>query len=135
MRRILLATAAVTLVAVTGWWAIGLRRAEGGQYPIPGERYQVAVEVLNAIGVDGLARDATMRLRERGLDVVSFGNAGFDTLSLTRVVARRGDTTVARHVQGALGVGVVVDDEDPRRLLDVSIYLGRDALPALGRSP
>ncbi len=128
--------AAVTLVAVVlGWWAIGLRRVDRGPNPIPGERYSVTVEVLNAIGVDGLAREATMRLRERGLDVVSFGDAAFDTLTLTRVVARRGDTTAARQVQEALGVGVVVDDEDPRLLLDVSVHLGRDALAALGRRP
>ena len=129
--------AAVTtlMVVVVGWWAFGLRRVETGPYPIPGERFAIEIEVLNAVGVDGLAREATMRLRERGLDVVSFGNAEFDTLTVTRIVARRGDTTAARRVQQALGIGAVVDDQDPRLLLDVSVHLGRDALSALGRRP
>jgi hypothetical protein len=88
----------------------------------------ITAEVLNGIGVDGLARTVTMRLREQGVDVVSYGNAGMDTLSVTRVIARVADSTTARRVQQLLGVGEVVIDPDPRRLLDVSVVLGRDVV-------
>ena len=91
------------------------------------------VEVLNGVGVDGLARSVTMRLRERGLDVVFYGNAGMDTLAVTQVVARRGDTAAARRVQLALGVGQVVDEPDSNLLLDVSVLLGRDVVDSVLR--
>lgn len=126
---------AMAVVAVAAAWLLIARRTDRAVFPIPGEREPAQVEVLNAIGVDGLARDATLRLRERGVDVVFFGNADTDTLSRTRVVARRGDTAIARWVQEQLGVGVVVDEEDPRLLLDVTVLLGRDALGPLGRGP
>jgi hypothetical protein len=124
---------AVALAALA--WLVASRQADRPRFPVPGEGLPIKVEVLNAVGVDGLARDATLRLRERGVDVVFFGNAGMDTLSLTRVVARRGDTTVARSVQEALGIGVVSNEDDPRLLLDVTVLLGRDALGPLGRRP
>jgi hypothetical protein len=125
----------LTAVVVAVAWLVRSHRADRPRYPIPGERVPAQVEVLNAVGIDGLARDATLRLRARGLDVVFFGNAGIDTLTETRVVVRRGNTALAREVQEALGVGVVEDAEDPRLLLDVTVLLGRDALPALGRGP
>lgn len=134
MRRAWIALALAVAVAGIAWLVVSGRPASSS-FPVPGEREPAKVEVLNAVGVDGLARDATLHLRARGVDVVYFGNAGIDTLSQTRVVARRGDTTVARWVQQQLGAGVVVDDEDPRLLLDVTVLLGRDAVPALGRGP
>ena len=120
---------------VAGAALVRSHRADRPRFPVPGERVPAKVEVLNAVGIDGLARDATLRLRERGIDVVFFGNAGIDTLAETRVLARRGNTAVAWDVQEALGVGVVEDAEDPRLLLDVTVLLGRDALPTLGRGP
>jgi hypothetical protein len=93
----------------------------------------ITIEVLNGVGVDGLARAVTMRLRERGLDVVSYGNAGMDTLSTTQVVARSGDSTLARRVQEVLGAGAVVVDPDPTLLLDVSVVLGRDVVDSTFR--
>jgi hypothetical protein len=125
----------LAVAVVAGAWLVRSHRADRPRFPVPGERVPAQVEVLNAVGIDGLARDATLRLRARGLDVVFFGNAGIDTLTETRVVARRGNTALAREVQEALGVGVVEDAEDPRLLLDVTVLLGRDALPALGRGP
>jgi hypothetical protein len=124
---------AVVVVAIA--WLVRSHQADRPRFPVPGERVPAKVEVLNAVGIDGLARDASLRLRARGVDVVFFGNAAIDTLTETRVVARRGNTALAREVRDALGVGVVEDAEDPRLLLDVTVLLGRDALLALGRGP
>jgi len=130
-----IAPAAAVLVAGAGWLAIR-GREERPVYPIPGEgRVQVTAEVLNASGVDGLARAATERLRERGIDVVYYGNARFDTLTATRVLARQGDTTAAAAVRDALRIGTVADEPDAHLLLGVSVYLGRDAAPVLGFRP
>jgi calcineurin-like phosphoesterase len=130
---VIAATSVATLVLVA---AIVLWRLEDAQTataaaPVP--TVPVTVEVLNGIGVDGLARAVTMRLREQGIDVVSYGNAGMDTLSVTEIVARREDTVPAARVRELLGVGNVRTDPDPRLLLDVSVVLGRDVVDSLFR--
>lgn len=98
---------------------------------IPGDKAPaITVEVLNASGRAGEARVATRRLREAGIDVVFFGNAppsaqGLDT---TRIIVRRGTTTVGEHVRDALGIrqGHVDVQLDASKLLDVSVFLGTD---------
>ncbi|HEV2733804.1 MAG TPA: LytR C-terminal domain-containing protein [Longimicrobiaceae bacterium] len=90
----------------------------------PGER--VRVEVLNAAGVPGLARVATWTLRERGFDVVYFGNArGFSPES-TLVIDRVGREEAAREVAAALEVEQVRSRPDSTLLLEVTVVIGRD---------
>lgn len=97
------------------------------RFPIPGEDGpRLTVEVLNSTAVDGLARRVTGHLRRHGLDVVYFGSAS-GALDSTRVLIRRGDSTAARRVRQALGFGTIVEDLDPRLLLDVTVLLGTDA--------
>ena len=99
------------------------------QLPIPGERDTVQVQVLNATGVDGLARAVTIRLRRAGIDVVDFGTAASAPLDTTQIVIRRGDSTAGIAVRDVLGVGRIVVDPDPDLLLDISVMLGLDAVP------
>lgn len=96
---------------------------------VPGERVPYVVEVLNATGVDGLARAVTLRLRREGLDVVSYGTADSVGLDSTLLLVRRGDSAAGRAVRRALGAGRVILQPDPDLLLDVSVLLGRDAAP------
>lgn len=125
----------VLLVAVGAAWWMWREQRTDGPYPIPGEAERVVVEVLNATGIDGLARAVTVRLRERGIDVVSFGTASSDTLTTTIVYLRRGDLRLAHRVREALGVGEVIAAEDETLLLDVSVHLGRDAAALVGLQP
>ncbi len=103
--------------------------ASDRRLPIPGERDSLQVQVLNASGVDGLARAVTIRLRRAGIDVVDFGTAADRSLDTTQIVIRRGDSTVGFAVRDLLGVGQIVVDPDPDLLLDVSVILGLDAVP------
>lgn len=97
---------------------------------IPGEGERtLIVEVLNGTDVDGLAREVARRLRARGIDVVYFGSGDRHDLEGTRIVVRKGDTTVARPIRDALGTGRVTVELDPRLLLDASIIVGRDLAP------
>lgn len=93
----------------------------------PGTR-RVQVEVLNASTVAGLARDATLRLRqEEGLDVVVIDNATDTAVRAGRynlVLVRRGDTTGVGRIREALGDVKVADRADPTRLVDLSVILG-----------
>lgn len=97
---------------------------------IPGEGADtLRVEVLNATDVDGLAREVARRLRRRGIDVVYFGSGTQRDLDSTRIVVRRGDSTLARPIRRALGTGRVSLELDPRLLLDASVIIGRDLVP------
>lgn len=132
MQRRLIVPAAVTLAIVGGWvvWQSG-----SDSPPPPGERGPtVVVEVLNTTDRSGLARIAMMRLRERGIDVVAFGNAS-EPLDSTLLVVRRGDERAADRVRRALGLGRVLVDRDSSLLLDVTVLLGADFAATLDLDP
>ncbi len=95
------------------------------------------VEVLNASGKPGLAKIATRVLRQAGIDVVAFGNAGesVGTLDSTRIAVRRPPASAGERVQAALGVGRVTVQLDSTRLLDASVFLGADFAPRLKFHP
>ncbi|HSM37071.1 MAG TPA: LytR C-terminal domain-containing protein [Longimicrobiales bacterium] len=84
------------------------------------------VEILNGAGRAGFARDATVRLRELGHDVVSYGNADrFDHASSV-VLDRGGPPGAARAVADALGIADVRAEAAPELALDATVILGVD---------
>lgn len=92
-----------------------------------GER--IRVEVLNGGGLSGAAREATDALRDRGFDVVFFGNAGSFGHDSSVVLDRVGSLDGARAVADALGIRNVRSEPDANLYLDVSVVLGTDWLP------
>ena len=102
-------------------------------HPIPGDRGPaITVEVLNATGRPGTARIGTRLLRRAGIDVVYFGNAPETGLDSTRIIVRRGSTSLGERVRSALGSGRVEVQLDSTRLLDVSVLLGADFTASRG---
>ncbi len=91
-------------------------------------RDRVRVEVLNATTTRGLARRATLFLRDAGFDVVRFTN---DTVTRdsTLVLDRSGHPDRARQVAKALGGARVESRPDSARFLDVTVLLGADWAP------
>jgi hypothetical protein len=89
----------------------------------------VRVEVLNAGGREDMARLATDHLRDRGFDVVYFGNRepfGQDsTIVLDRALRPEAAAAVAR----ALGTDWVESQPDTTLYLDVTVHLGRGWTP------
>jgi hypothetical protein len=86
----------------------------------------VRVEVLNAAGVAGVARDVTDLLREDGFDVVQYGNASSFDRDTTVVIDRVGRLELAEGVANALGIPNVLVEPDPDLFVDVTVMLGRD---------
>lgn len=84
---------------------------------------RIRVEVLNATSTRGLARRATLFLRDLGYDVVDIGNArpGSDS---TVVIDRSGHPEWARRIALALGGAQVVSRPDSSRYLDVTVLVG-----------
>lgn len=123
----------VLLLAVValGWGAVylgrrfpGSREEGGAPRYVPRER--IRVEVLNAGGVAGLAREVTNLLRDDGFDVVQMGNAGTFDRDTTVVIDRVGREDLAEGVANALGIRNVLSEPDPNLFVDVTVLLGRD---------
>lgn len=85
---------------------------------------RIKVEVLNATDVRGLARRATLHLRDRGFDVLYMGTATAQ-LDSTLVLDRSGNAERAQRVADALGGARVESRPDSSRYLDVTVMLGR----------
>jgi hypothetical protein len=131
-RALKLAGAVVVGLALTAGLAFAVRSvrgpAEPRRAPPPdasapqGER--VRVQVLNATSVRGLARRATMHLRDRGFDVVEMGTSA-EQRDSTLVLDRSGHPEWARRVADALGGARVESRPDTSRYLDVTVLIGR----------
>ena len=88
---------------------------------------RIKVEVLNATKVRGLARKATMFLRDRGFDVVAVGTAP-EQLATTLVLDRSSHPEWANLVARAFN-SRVESRPDSSRYLDVTVLIGADWHP------
>ena len=88
---------------------------------------RIKVQVLNATRVPGLARRATLFLRDRGFDVVETGTAG-EQRRTTLVLDRSRHPQWAGLVARALGA-TAESRPDSTRFLDVTVLLGDDWRP------
>ena len=113
------------------WQLLALRPSRGGSYAPADARapegVRVKVEVLNATQTKGLARKATVYLRDRGFDVVGSGNVTEQRAS-TIVYDRSGHAEWARLVGRAMNAPVV-ERPDSSRYLDVTVLIGADWRP------
>lgn len=137
-RGTLLVVGLIALGLVLAAFATWYRLREGGAAgprsgrAVPGGEGRVVVEVLNTTRGLGLARAATHRLRDGGLDVVAFGSDTGKVLDSTQVLVRRGSPEAGARVVKVLGAGRAQAVPDPGRLVDVTVRLGRDFLARAG---
>ena len=113
------------------WQLLALRPARDGTSAPEDARapdgIRIKVEVLNATQTKGLARRATVYLRDRGFDVVGSGNVAEQRTS-TVVYDRSAHPDWARLVGRAMNAPVV-ERPDSSRYLDVTVLLGGDWRP------
>lgn len=88
---------------------------------------RIKVEVLNGTRNRGVARRATLYLRDRGFDVVSMGNSG-RAQDYTAVLDRSGHPEWARLIAAALRARVI-ERPDTSRYLDATVLIGGDWTP------
>lgn len=132
----LLAGFALVLVALSVWLTIRSREGELEKSADTSQRIdarapsgiRIKVEVLNASTVRGLARRATMHLRDRGFDVVAVGTSR-DRRDSTLVLDRSGHPDWARLVGDAMGGAAVEARPDTSRYLDVTVLVGASWRP------
>lgn len=122
------------LAAFATWFRLHGRpdAAPHADRAVPGEGGRIVVEVLNTTHALGLARAATHRLRDGGIDVVGIGSDTGKALDSTQVLVRRGSPEAGERVAKVLGVGTPRAMPDPGRLVDVTVRLGRDFLARAG---
>ena len=130
IRRLALAFGGALLVVVIAllvrWGAspdAGPLLGGGAPRRIVPEGTRVRVEVLNGTATRGLARRATLHLRDRGFDVVAMGNAP-ERRDSTLVLDRAGNAEFAKMVAEALGGARIESRADPSGYLDVTVVLG-----------
>ena len=133
LRRIAIVATGVLILAGVAIATAALRHSDGVErLPVPdvtdatGQR--IRVQVLNATTTRGLARRATMALRDRGFDVVETGTSATQ-LDSTLVLDRSGHPDRARRVADALGGARIETRPDTSRYLDVTVLLGRTWRP------
>ena len=125
------ALALVLIAALARWLGapVGLPFGEGTDVPrIVPEGTRIRVEVLNATTTRGLARRATLYLRDRGFDVVTIGTAT-EKRDSTLVIDRAGNAEWARLVSSALGGAPIETRRDTSRYLDVTVLIGASWRP------
>ena len=122
------------ILCVLGWivWQIWAWRAGSGESYAPDdarapEGTRIKVEVLNATKTRGLARRATVYLRDRGFDVVGSGSVT-EQRTTSIVYDRSGHPEWARLVGRAMNAPVV-ERPDSSRYLDVTVLIGANWRP------
>jgi LytR cell envelope-related transcriptional attenuator len=122
------------ILCVIGWivWQVWAWRSGSAEAYAPNdarapEGIRIKVEVLNATRTKGLARRATLYLRDRGFDVVGSGNVS-EQRTATIVYDRSGHAEWARLVARAMNAPVV-ERPDSSRYLDVTVLVGADWRP------
>ena len=125
-----LALTSLAVLTLLGSLVLGLlsdpATPPSGDPATPVDEPRLRVEVLNAAGIPGLARDATGRLRDAGFDVVYYGNARSFAPESSLVLDRVGRPDDAREVARALDIPRVLSRPDTTLFLEVTVVLGRD---------
>jgi hypothetical protein len=140
-RRLLVVLALVVIVgggAATAWWmssrepvrpaapVVAALSDTAAQAPAS---TRVIVRVVNGSGIRGLARRATMVLRDFGYDVVDYDSERDGARATTQIVVHTGHRDWAERVQRALGTGTLDERPDSLRYVDLTVILGRDWQP------
>jgi hypothetical protein len=92
------------------------------------EGVRIRVQVLNATKTRGLARRATMLLRDRGFDVVETGTLT-QTRDTTLVLDLAGHPDWANRIAEIFAPATVTARQDSSRYLDIAIVLGNSWRP------
>jgi hypothetical protein len=92
------------------------------------EGARIRVQILNATKTRGLARRATMLLRDRGFDVVETGTLA-QTSDSTRILDLSGHPDWANRIAQILAPATVVVRPDSSRYLDIAVVLGNSWRP------
>jgi hypothetical protein len=126
--------ALVLVVLGAGAWVVRARRGtttsiipilgHAVEVPRAPEGVRIRVQVLNTTRTRGLARRATLLLRDRGFDVVEIGTVSAPQES-TVVLDRSGHPDWAAQAAKVMAPARVEARSDSSRYLDITVLVGR----------
>ena len=137
MKRGRILALSVVVIALGSAGLLGARRWYSGR---PGvsvgdttsapQGQRILVEVLNSSGVGGLARRATFLLRDRGFDVIGFGNDPNGRQSQTVILDYTNKPEAAERLARVLGGADIKRARDSLdRGIDLTVRLGNSYKP------
>jgi LytR cell envelope-related transcriptional attenuator len=136
LKRLVLAGALVALAGAATWVyaSRGWRARDGGPAPSGVQRIvprdtRIRVEVLNGTEVRGLARRASLYLRDLGFDVVRFDQDSITGRSTTLVLDRTSHPEWARMLSEAMTGSRVEERPDTSRYVDITVLVGANWRP------
>lgn len=125
MLGVLLLVAATASVLAARRWSGRMPVTMLGDTTSAPEGQRILVEVLNSSGVAGRARRATFLLRDRGFDVVGWGNDPSGRRSETLVIDYTERPEAAERLARVLGGAQIERGRDSlQRGLDLTVRLG-----------
>jgi hypothetical protein len=90
---------------------------------------RLRIEVLNGTDISGLAKEASEFLRDKGFDVVRYGNTS-KKVEKTVVIDRTDpESKNARLVRDVLKQGTITYEPHSVQLLEVTVVMGKDFEP------
>ncbi len=124
-----------TLMAI-GTTAVAISRARRPQLPhvatrdgiVAPQGVRIRVQVLNGTRVRGLARRATVALRDRGFDVVETGTTAAQT-DTTLILDLSGHPEWAKRVASLFAPARIQARADSSRYLDIAVVVGSSWRP------
>ena len=90
---------------------------------------RIKVRIVNASQRRGLARRATLVLRDFGYDVVEYDGQSGPPRPSTEILMHTGHREAALRLRRALGAGSIAERADTSRYVDLTVILGRDWYP------
>ena len=137
MKRSRMLVAGFVAIAVVSAGLVGARRWYGrsphvqlGDTTSAPQGQRILVEVLNSSGIGGLARRATFLLRDRGFDVVGWGNDPNGRRGQTVILDYTNKPEAAVRLARVLGGAQIERGRDSLdRGLDLTVRLGSNYKP------
>lgn len=130
-RQRMLVLGLIAIVVVAGGlraarrWYGGTPRVQLGDTTSAPKDQRILVEVLNSSGAGGLARRATFLLRDRGFDVVGWGNDPKGRRSQTVILDYTNKPEAAERLARVLGGAAIERSKDTLdRGIDLTVRLG-----------
>ena len=132
----------VMLGTIGGWYQSGLKRSQQSSSNAPAPTdvpvvvadtfarapsgVRVRVRVVNGTDVRGLARRATLVLRELGYDVVDFDGDAKAHRERTVILSHTKHDDWARRIQRAMSATAIEASSDSAHYVDLTVLLGSD---------
>lgn len=128
-RIVVVALAGITILAAAAVEGVRRHRASATATGLRApDSVRVRVQVLNSTKTRGLARRATMLLRDRGFDVVETGTLT-ESRDTTLVLDLSGHPDWAKRVAALFSPARVDSRPDSSRYLDVAVVIGTSWRP------